>query len=617
MSARTGSLTPLGRTALGYLLAAAALAGATYLLFGPRPVFVHLRWSPGLAGEDRLQREQQYHLSNGENVDGRTWGYVLLDVSRGNIEALVRDPTVEDTHYIHRTAFRPWRTAPRRPFNTTRPWIPSALEGLALASLALCGAAIGLIALRWLVPASTEWKLLRVTSTVIRRPDLAVRTGLGWTIAWLGHRVPTATAESAGSFRIVFGVVLLAIVLQQPAVAEWATTSSNAVSPWQASLLRLFAAAPWLVATLPWWVAAWGALFVVGAWTRVSFGMLTVGVFAWAALHTTRTAHHTVTALLLTLLCLLGSRWGDGLSVDAWRARREGATSLAVASRIYGFSIWIPGLVLGLVFAAAAFAKLQQGGLGWILNGTVKYHFLADADQAIVGWGSIVGERHGLAVLLSAAAIAVESLVLVGVLSSRYVVRLVAGVASASLLCGFLLLQGLMWPGWWILLLSFLPWHLVGPRAEGAGQPAPMSRALPAAFSAIILALIAQQVAVSLLRIESPPLISAYDMYATTYASPEEFEENAGTIYMMVADGDAGQPYECRLTQNEAAMVVEGASGEGAGRTETRRLVRRCFPPSAGIRTIAVEQRRIRVDWARWRMAQSERVPLLDARTPP
>ena len=30
-----------------------------------------------------------------------------------------------------------------------------------------------------------------------------------------------------------------------------------------------------------------------------------------------------------------------------------------------------------------------------------------------------------------------------------------------SLLVGFEVFQGLWWPAWWILLLSFLPWHLL------------------------------------------------------------------------------------------------------------------------------------------------------------
>jgi hypothetical protein len=40
--------------------------------------------------------------------------------------------------------------------------------------------------------------------------------------------------------------------------------------------------------------------------------------------------------------------------------------------------------VLGVTFAAAAFAKLRLGGIGWITNGTVTYHFLTDSFDAPV-----------------------------------------------------------------------------------------------------------------------------------------------------------------------------------------------------------------------------------------
>ena len=129
----------------------------------------------------------------------------------------------------------------------------------------------------------------------------------------------------------------------------------------------------------------------------------------------------------------------------------------------YGYTTWAPALVLGVVYFAAAFAKMRDTGLAWILNGTVKYHFLSDSPQAMVDWGLQLGQYPRLAVALSFCAIAVESLIIVGVIARAYRYRLAAGFGALSLMAGFVLLQGIYWPAWWILLLSFLPWHVVRP----------------------------------------------------------------------------------------------------------------------------------------------------------
>ena len=65
---------------------------------------VNVRWNP-VSDEDRRARETRWGLLNGRSLDGSTWTYVLRDTSRGNIEALVRDPFVDDTQGLDRTAF--------------------------------------------------------------------------------------------------------------------------------------------------------------------------------------------------------------------------------------------------------------------------------------------------------------------------------------------------------------------------------------------------------------------------------------------------------------------------------------------------------------------------------
>jgi hypothetical protein len=437
-------------------------------------------------------------------------------------------------------------------------------------------------------------------------PRTAIDRGARRLVAGLHARIPTGSAESVALFRIVFGTLLLAIVLARPVAVE----SDNVTSPLHAWLLGFLSAAPWVAGAIRPWLACWGALFVAGAMARTSFAMLTLGIFAWALLYTTQVTYHTVTALLLALACLQWSRWGDAWSVDAWR-RGSGARG---TPQEYGYTTWVPGLVLGVVFAAAAIAKLRDSGLAWILNGTVKYHFLTDSPQAVVDWGLDLGRIHALAVLLSFMAIAIESLVIVGVLSRRYWMRLLAGLASMSILAGFSLLQGLFWPAWWILLLSFLPWHLVGappngwPAAAGdAASPAdPWRRLLRPAAVVAILGLFAQQAAVSLLRVEMSPLLSKYDMYSTTYGSPAEYEEKSGPSFWILATDDAGQRHECRVRASDADVITRAASGSKDG-ASAHDVVRRCFAPDMRVRDVSLERRRARVDWAQWRMTEPAR----------
>jgi hypothetical protein len=65
---------------------------------------VNVRWRI-VSEEQRRDREKQYGLQEGTAVEGTTWKYRLVNVSRSNIEALVRDPMVDDTSGIDRAKF--------------------------------------------------------------------------------------------------------------------------------------------------------------------------------------------------------------------------------------------------------------------------------------------------------------------------------------------------------------------------------------------------------------------------------------------------------------------------------------------------------------------------------
>ena len=125
------------------------------------------------------------------------------------------------------------------------------------------------------------------------------------------------------------------------------------------------------------------------------------------------------------------------------------------------------------------------------------------------------------------------------------------------------------------------------------------------------MSLMALQLGVSLLRLEVSPLLSTYDMYATTYGSPAEYEQKAGQAYWVVGvDGEA-QPHRCRITRAEADAIA------GTAATDPRvsgSMMRRCFDPSLDIRTASLEATRVHIDWNRWeRLDEPIRVPLTSA----
>lgn len=130
-------------------LALLAFAAATYGLlratFGVRPAFVHVRWSPAVDETTRRDLERTYGLTRPEPREGRTWGYYLTDLSSANIRGLVTNPVAEDTHYLHRTAYRVWRTAPRADYPGEAPaWMAVGLEFLIRAGFGLGGLALAL-----------------------------------------------------------------------------------------------------------------------------------------------------------------------------------------------------------------------------------------------------------------------------------------------------------------------------------------------------------------------------------------------------------------------------------------------------------------------------------------
>lgn len=197
--------------------------------------------------------------------------------------------------------------------------------------------------------------------------------------------------------------------------------------------------------------------------------------------------------------------------------------------------MWVPGFVLSVAYFAAAWAKVG-GSPAWVLNGTVRQHFLTDLDHAWTTWGPSLTAWPMMAVALSAGAIGVEALAVSAafVASARY--RLAIGASVMSLLVGFALFQGIVWPGWWVLLLGFLPWHWVVRGAEtSATQDAGVNRMQLGVVAGVLLL----QLGASLVMLDFRPFISGYDMYATTHG-PEVENANGLDRVQVVAQSPDG-----------------------------------------------------------------------------
>jgi hypothetical protein len=262
-----------------------------------------------------------------------------------------------------------------------------------------------------------------------------------------------------------------------------------------------------------------GVLFIVGAATRFSYAVFTATFVVWATVLTLKGGNHATVSLAMALLALLPSRWGDGFSVDAWRRPRARAPG-----RDYGYSIWAPGFMLGIAFAAAAWSKVKAGPV-WIANGTVKYHFLTDANNAYLDWGvRLTRDNQAMAIAMSATAVMIEGLLITAAFSRSRSHRSILAFAAAMLFAGFALFQGVVWPAWWVLFLSFLPWERFN-RAPAGLASAPPARASALQIASIV-GVVLQQVYVSGVGIEMAPLLSSYDMYSASYDSMQQYKEN-------------------------------------------------------------------------------------------
>jgi hypothetical protein len=596
------------RTAVGLLLLAALPSITARLIAGPRGALVHVRWQPSVGAAERQGLEQRFHLTGGEALDATTWRYDLVDPSSGNISALVSEPAVADTHNINRAAGELDSAAVRtsRQSRFGRGDAMVAVADRLAATLAMLGVALVIVSA--LVRTSMAQPALQRSR---RGAEVINASVLGPTARFLQRGIPRIDARTAGVFRIVFGSAALAYFVLYPVDSSWLgrTFDLEIEGPVHQAVMRWLRAMPGIVDLVMPWLIVTGLAFIAGLFTRVTYALFVVGVLIWAYVAVSLSSTHPQSILVLTLVALLPSRWGDELSIDAWRHARAGRSLVLPAGSRYGYSVWVPVLAFGVAFAAAAWAKLTvpPAWTSWVANGTVKYHFITDSVNAPVQWGLQLAAHPWLAVIASFLAIATESLVVTSAFVRNDWYRLAMGLGAVALIAGFGLFMGVFWPGWWVPLLGFLPWQrLSGDRGPGIGDrrpgvhdpmpnpgtliPDPRSLLVSVAQLAMILAVIAQQIVVSAMKLERAPMFSWYDMYSGTYASPAAFTAARPPRYRIVAATRAGtveiggcNPHEEFVRQFEAALA-----GSPEAQAEVWEALRNCGDLS-GARSVTLE----------------------------
>jgi len=603
------------------LLSAAILAGIP-VVFGVTDRMIYVTWR-GVDDAARVSIERRLSLSEASKLADGRWSYVPMDTRPDTLRALVDHPAVSATDGIDRDtstlSARGPLTARRRGWLAAPP-VASRVAKLAGYLFAVSGCALLLLAgARWKgLTSATALNLvqgwLASTRGLISRCANALSAAGNWLRAHRPTRatvriaadaaqrgVPILSADAAGLFRIAFGSLVLAVVMREP--MEPSHLNGYDVGGAQGlygAFVGWLAREPAAVQSLGSWLLAFGSLFIAGVATSVSYLGFVLAFLTWASVRALARSHHVVSSIAIAMICLLPARWGDGWSVDAWLRRRVLGRSPGAPSRRYGFAPWMLTVVLGVAYFAAAVSKLREGGT-WILNGTVKYHFVTDLHQALVPWGPALTSNHAVAVGLSLAAVLLEAGIVTAAFTKSVSYRAACGLSSLALLAGFLLFQGIFWPGWWILLLGFLPWQWI----RSDRDTAPSGGSLTVLQGAFVVALVLQQCYASWTRLEARPFVSAYDMYSTTYASPAAYEAASNLRYRVVGVTDRGSVDlpDCDLDEPGARLFAAAAAGGTVERERIRGLIGPCVADRPDVTMVGLEGDRNVYDWDTRRFA--------------
>ena len=142
MRSRARVLIPI----LGAIILASL--GVTYYFTVEPALTVKVRWRATVTPDQRSDLERQFLLVRPVLDQGRTYRYDLLDTSPSNMEALVRDPAVEDTADIDTVHYT---LPPDYPYGTSWTW--AAYRVPILRAPGVVETVVGISAMTLVVPA--------------------------------------------------------------------------------------------------------------------------------------------------------------------------------------------------------------------------------------------------------------------------------------------------------------------------------------------------------------------------------------------------------------------------------------------------------------------------------
>jgi hypothetical protein len=389
--------------------------------------------------------------------------------------------------------------------------------------------------------------------------------------------IPNIDATTLGLWRILFGVWLFVGTVHELRLPDIAAAGTDFESQlWGDWGWVEYLSEHWNLRDAL-WLATLAAIvtFTAGFLTRLSYLALVAGfVVRLTVAQEYGQVSHRWAPYVILLVALLVVPWGDGLSADAWLRRRRGLPPKArEPGPHYGVALWIPGLVLGMVWLAAAWSKLDATGWEWISSGAVKYHWAEDSVSAPTDLGAYIASHQALAVLFSAAGVLAEATFWLHIFFRSSWVRLAFFGLGLSLLGGFYLFQGVFWFPWWLLLLALLPWQPISERVQALvprlrtvpERPAVAHRwtlAFGLPLSVAVAFLVTQQVAISAERVEQIPFFTNYPMYNWTYDSEAEFNARVRDKFTVYQFRDATQDSDPNIERNIEELGVSRSLGE-------------------------------------------------------
>jgi hypothetical protein len=208
-------------------------------------------------------------------------------------------------------------------------------------------------------------------------------------------------------------------------------------------------------------------------------------------------------------------------------------------------------------------------------------------------------------------AVFAEASLITSMFSRSYRYRAVLGSLALLLLIGFALFQGIVWFGWWLLLLAFLPWHLIG-RGRDVTERTRLPSITAAQLAAMCLVVV-QQLVATVMHVEARPMFSSYDMYATTYASAEDYEAASNLVYRVVAvaEGRSLDLPGCVVDDTVAAIARRALEGSADDLQLLRKAVGGCLRSTPDVRQVALEGDRQVFLWNESRFTWKRRLDVI------